>query len=96
MTLPAPVREWLVLWPVWQEIAGYVSTGDPRTVDPHDIYGAACGYDRDRLAACLYGCYLGDSLDEAHGLLAEVLALAQNGRRPRFGRELGFTAELFR
>lgn len=85
------LREVFILWGAWGTLAEYLTTRDidPRTVDPHDVYGRACAADRDRLIALLYAHGHGDSMLEAEEILGEVLALAVEGRRPRFGNEVG-------
>jgi hypothetical protein len=88
--------EMFVTWPAYQEIAGYVSSEDPRTADPHSVYGAACAVEPDRLAARLYGAHIGDSLEECEEILFEVMSGLREGHRPRFGKEMGLTAEMFR
>jgi hypothetical protein len=96
MSDQAVYREFLVLWPAWQEIVENVTLNtDPRTVEPQRVFGAACGCDQDRLAALLFGRMVGDTLDEAHDILREILAMARDGRRPRFGIELGLRPEDF-
>lgn len=91
----AMIHELFVLWPAWQEIVEYVSTAHPAEADVCSIYGAACAVDRDRLAALLYGRMIGDTLSEAGEILAEIMRGAVVGRRPRTGRELGITREMF-
>jgi hypothetical protein len=91
----ALIREIFEYWPAWADLVEWVSTEDPRTADPHSIFGAACGCERDRLAARLYGGGHGNSLEEAAELLELILDMAEQGKRPRYGRELGLTAEHF-
>lgn len=91
------LREVFILFGAWGTLAEHLATrdDDPRTVDPHDIYGRACTADRDRLIALLYGHGHGESMLDAEDILGEVLALAVQGRRPRFGREVGLAPEEF-
>lgn len=91
------IRELFVLWPAWQELIDTVALSGthPAEADPQSIYGAACALDRDRLAALLYGRYIGDTLSEAGAILTEIMRAAQQGHRPRTGRELGLTREMF-
>lgn len=95
MTAEALIREVFYLWPVWADLVEYVSMDHPREADPQSVFGAACALDRDRLVARLYGGGHGDSIEEAAELLELILELAQAGRRPRYGREVGLTAESF-
>lgn len=90
-----PIRELFVLWPAWQEIVEYVSQRHPAEACPQSIYGAACAVPRDRLTARLYSASVGDTLDEAEGILCDLLRAARDGHRPRTGRELGLTREMF-
>jgi hypothetical protein len=94
MTDPA-LHEMFVLWPAWQTIVEYVSREDARTVEPQSVYGAACAADQDRLAARLYAHAHADSVDDGRDLLADLLLMARDGVRPRYGREMGFTREMF-
>jgi hypothetical protein len=87
------IREAFVLWALWSDLAQQFSREHPTTVDPHDIYGRACAADHRRLVSLMYGMGHGGNPVEAGELLAEVLAMAADGRRPRFGRELGLTRE---
>lgn len=95
MSAEGLIREIFYLWPAWADLVEYVSTEDPRKADPHSVFGAACGIERDRLAARLYGGGHGDSLEEAAELLEHILDMAQEGKRPRYGREVGLTAKDF-
>jgi hypothetical protein len=88
-------RELLVLWPAWAEIVKYVTRDEPHAADPQSVFSSACAAERDRLAARLYGFYVGDTLAEAERILDEVLELAKAGRRPRSGTEMGLTADMF-
>jgi hypothetical protein len=89
------LHEAFVLWPAWQTIVEYVSREDAKTAEPQSVYGAACAVDQDRLAALLYAHAVADSAEDARDLLADVLLMARDGVRPRYGRELGFTREMF-
>jgi hypothetical protein len=91
------IRELFVLWPAWQELVDTVALPGthPSEADPQSIYGATCALDRDRLAARLYGGHIGDTLSEAGAILTEIMRGAMNGHRPRTGRELGLTREMF-
>jgi hypothetical protein len=89
------LHEMFVLWPAWQTIVDYVSREDAKAAEPQSIYGSACALDQDRLAALLYAHCQADTLDEGRDLLADLLLMARDGVRPRYGRELGFTREMF-
>jgi hypothetical protein len=95
MNADAIITEAFHLWPAWATLVEYVSRSRPAEADPHDIYGAACASEPDRLAALLYAHHHAETLDDAAALLGELLAMARDGRRPRFGRELGLTREMF-
>lgn len=82
-------------WPTWATLVGYLSRSKPTTADPQSIYGAACAVEQDRLACRIYGSGIGSSLDHATEILNRVLAMAREGRRPRFGRELGIDVQDF-
>lgn len=88
-------RELFVYWPAWREIVEYVTTCDPRTVQPQDVFGAACATDLERLACLLYGRQTGNDLEHARAILRLLLLNAREGRRPRYGCEFGLTAEDF-
>jgi hypothetical protein len=90
------LHEFFNLWPAYQEICGYVTREDPREADPYSVFGAACAVEPDRLAARLYGAHIGDSLEECEEILFEVMSGLREGKRPRFGREMGLTPEMFK
>lgn len=96
MTFDRLVREFIWLWPAWTIVVEHVTRSDPRTVEPQSVFGAACAVDRDRLAALLYGHHIGDSLEDAQSVLEELLVMARDGKRPRYGAELGLTREMFK
>jgi hypothetical protein len=89
------VRECFVYWPAWDVLVTHVSSDHPREACPQSVYGAACAVDRDRLAALLYGHMVGDTLQEAADVLEDLLLMARDGARPRFGAELGLGPETF-
>lgn len=87
--------EVFTLYSAWGTLVEYVSRSTPLDADPQSIFGAACACDRDRLAALLYGHHHGESLEDSEAILAELLAMASVGRRPRWAAEAGLFPELF-
>ena len=89
------LREMFIYWPAWDVLVGYVSQDHPRDACPQSVYGAAMAIDPDRLAALLYGHQVGESLEDAGEILADLLLMARDGARPRFGAEMGLGPEMF-
>jgi hypothetical protein len=89
------LREMFVYWPAWDVLVQHVSRDHPRDACPHSVYGAAMAADHDRLAALLYGHHVGDTLQEATDVLDDLLLMARDGTRPRFGAEMGLGPEVF-
>lgn len=88
MTDPV-LREAFILWPAWGCLVEYVSRTNPAEADPQSIYGSLMACDTERLIALLYAHHHGNTIDEAGELLVDILWMANDGARPRFGRELG-------
>jgi hypothetical protein len=86
-----PIYEAFVLYPAWGTLVGYVSRAQPGDACPHSIYGSLAAADHDRLAALLYAHQAADSIDEADMVLEDLMAMAREGKRPRYAREFGFT-----
>lgn len=61
---------------------------DPHEADPRAIHELACAADRDRLVALVYAHSADGSMLDAEEILGEVLALAADGRRPRYLNEM--------
>jgi hypothetical protein len=91
----AALHEMFVLWPAWDTLVSHVSSQHPREACPHSVYGAAMAADHDRLAALLYGHQVGETLQDATNVLDDLLLMARDGARPRFGAEMGLTPETF-
>lgn len=89
------LRELLVLWPAYQELHGHLLSTDPRHSDPRDLAGPLCAYGHTKAACLLHAHCIGDSLADSADIARTLLAMAQTGRRPRFGRELGLSIEDF-
>jgi hypothetical protein len=89
------LREMFVYWPAWDALVSYLSKDHPRDVCPQSIYGAAMANEHDRLAALLYGHQVGATLQEATDVLDDLLLMAKDGARPRFGAEMGLGPETF-
>lgn len=88
--IPTSLYEVLELAPAWTVLVGYLAHpgAKPREVDARSVYESALDVDYSRLVALLYAHGHGDSLDDAEQTLLCLLALASEGRRPRYGREL--------
>jgi hypothetical protein len=59
-----------------------------------DLAGRLCAYE-DRPAHLLYVRSIAPTLDDARHAVDAIVALLWKGRRPRYGREIGLTAEAF-
>lgn len=83
----ADLYEVFVLWSAYNELHERVG-GNARTSDPRDLVGKVAAYGHERAAAAI--CAEGIAIDFQEGqlVLAELLALAANGRRPRYGNEI--------
>lgn len=90
--MSAVYYESLLLRPAYEELATYLVTENPLTVDPRTVYAASLQADYSRLVALLYANNMGDTLDEAEINLLAVLAFCARGRRPRSMPELGLVA----
>ncbi|MEJ7824939.1 MAG: hypothetical protein WKF48_05895 [Solirubrobacteraceae bacterium] len=96
MSLPDDlVYEVFVLWSAYQELHERLG-GDARTSDPRDLIGKVAAYGHDRAAAAIFADGVATSLADAERVLGDLLALAAQGRRPRYGREIhpGLSAAL--
>lgn len=84
---PDLVYELFVQWPAYMELHDRFGT-DARTADPRDLIGKIAAFGHDRAAAAIFaGCVTIDLVAAEH-VLCELLALAHDGRRPRYGREI--------
>lgn len=90
-----PIYEALVQWRAYTTLHEHLLTTDPRTADPRDLIGPLCSYGHERAACLLFAHHAGNCLGESYALVSELLDMARDGRRPRFGRELGLRAEDF-
>lgn len=88
MNLDTAAYEMLELWPAWGVLCEFLSTTHARDADPRSVYGAALAASYPRLVALLYGNGHGEDLEDAEQTLLCLLALAAEGRRPRYGAEL--------
>jgi hypothetical protein len=88
MTLDTALYEAFALYPAWGALCDYLTTSPAQTAEPHDVYGAALAAEYPRLVALLYGHGHGEDLQDAEETLLCLLALAAEGRRPRYGAEL--------
>lgn len=84
------------VWPAWQDLVERVLPDrcDARTVDPRRVYDAVDGMSNEsvtRLAYLMIANGYADSLAEGAALLSRLLALAQDGQRPRYGNEVGIS-----
>lgn len=88
--LPTSLYEVLELAPAWTVLVGYLAQpgAKPRDVDARSVYESALDVDYSRLVALLYAHGHGDSLDDSEQALLCLLALASEGKRPRYGVEL--------
>jgi hypothetical protein len=94
---PRDVYEVFVQWPAYMELHDRLG-GDPRETDPRDLIGRVAAYGHDRAAATIFAGGVTADLDDAAHVLDELLELAHDGRRPRYGREMhpDFATELVR
>lgn len=92
-TRDAFLYEAFSLWPAWGVLCEHLTLANPRDADPHSVYGSMLAAEYDRLVALLYGHGHGETLEDAEQTLLCLLALASDGRRPRYGAEfLGWAA----
>lgn len=89
------LHETLVLWPAYQVLHAHLLTTDPRTSDPHDLVGPLAAYGHDRAACLLYAHLHGERLRDSMALVKRLDAWMHEGRRPRYGAEVGLSAKDF-
>ena len=91
----AQIQECLIHWPGWISLHTRLLTTDPRTSDPHDLAGPIQHYGIFRAACLLHAEGIGQTLADSAQIAGHLLAMAQNGKRPRYGKEMGLTAAHF-
>lgn len=87
--------EVFVQWGAYSELHERLG-GDARTSDPRDLIGKVAAYGHGRAAAAIYAGGMTADLADAEHVLGELLELAADGRRPRYGNEIrpAFSHEL--
>jgi hypothetical protein len=88
MSLDTALYEAFELWPAWGVLCEHLTTLARATADPRSVYASALAAEYPRLVALLYGHGHGEDLEDAEQTLLCLLALAAEGRRPRYGAEL--------
>jgi hypothetical protein len=79
--------EVFVLWGAYGELHERLG-GDPRHSDPRDLIGKVAAFGHQRAAAAIFAGGMTTDLAEAEHVLGELLELAVDGRRPRYGNEI--------
>lgn len=93
MTFRDPIlHELFDRWPAWETLVKpFIAPGEhPADIEPRAVFALAAECETARLVARMYGDGHGATIDEAGAILADLLAGAFAGNRPKFGAELGF------
>lgn len=88
MLAPIEIYEAFVQWRAYAELHELVCGGDARTSDPGELVAGVEHFGHERAAAAIFAGGVIPCLDDACHILDELLALAADGRRPRYGREI--------
>ncbi len=84
---PSELYEVFVLWAAYSELHERFAD-DARTADPRDLIGRVAAYGHERAAAAIFVAGVTTDLDDARHVLHELLELAADNRRPRYGIEV--------
>lgn len=84
------IYEGLVLRPFFDEVVARVCTrrSEPGTVELGRVLAGMSTMGAERLAALAFVCHHADSVEEGGGVVGELVAYLEKGRRPRTLREM--------